>query len=145
MPAYGDLMASLRSQRWLAVLTYSGLRLLLLLAVWLLIGLVTPLRGLTSVVVALLVSGGISLFVLNRQRASMSAVVSSFFGRINERIDAAARAEDFDEPVADPIEEPPAASRTQPETQPESQSQPVDEQDQPGVLQNDDQSGPHRT
>ena len=70
------------------------MRLGLLFAVWLLLQLVTPLRGLWAVVVAILVSGAISLFLLQRQRAAMSAVVGGFFGRINARIDQASRAED---------------------------------------------------
>lgn len=70
------------------------MRLGLLLAVWLLVQLVTPLRGLWAVVVAVLVSGVISWFLLQRQRAAMSAVVGGFFGRINARIDQASRAED---------------------------------------------------
>ena len=70
------------------------MRLGLLFAVWLLLQLVTPLRGLWAVVAAVLVSGAISLFLLQRQRAAMSAVVGGFFGRINARIDQASRAED---------------------------------------------------
>ncbi len=133
----------------MAVLIYTGLRLLLLLAVWLLIELVTPLRGLTSVVVALLASGVISLFLLNRQRASMSVVVGSFFRGINERIDAAARAEDVDddEPELGVMESgdlvPVAVESAETDAEPEGDA--VDEQDEPGALEHDDQVRADRT
>lgn len=77
-----------------SIAVYSVMRLGLLFAVWLVLQLATPLRGLWAVVVAVLVSGAISLFLLQRQRAAMSAVVGGFFGRINARIDQASRAED---------------------------------------------------
>ena len=124
-------MASTQGRRLLAVLTYTGLRLLLLLAVWILIELVTPLRGVVSVVVALLVSGVISLFLLNRQRASMSVVVGSFFRGINERIEAAARAEDVDDPdeqtddQTDDQPDDPASVRRSAEADAEPEPEPV--------------------
>ena len=79
------------------------MRVGLFVGVWLLLQLLTPLRGLWAVAVAILMSGLISLFLLNRQRAAMSSVVGGFFGRINARIDAASQAEDdWDEqPEAD--------------------------------------------
>ncbi len=133
----------------MAVLIYTGLRLLLLLAVWLLIELVTPLRGLTSVVVALLASGVISLFLLNRQRASMSVVVGSFFRGINERIDAAARAEDVDDDAPEPgvVEAGDLAvvAVESAETDAEPEGDAVDEQDEPGALEHDDQGRADRT
>jgi hypothetical protein len=55
------------------------------------------LRSYLLVVVALLVSGAVSLVLLNRQRDAMSSAVAGTFRRINDRIDASARAED-DEP-----------------------------------------------
>ena len=67
------------------------------IAVWLLLQLLTPLRGLWALVLAVLVSGAISFFLLNRQRDAMSGVVAGFFGRINDRIDASTRAEDCDD------------------------------------------------
>lgn len=79
------------------VLIYTFLRILLFVATWMLLELLTPLRGIWSLVVALLISGVISFFVLNHQRRAMSQVVAGFFGRINERIDASARAEDVDD------------------------------------------------
>lgn len=82
--------------RWIAVLAYTALRLLIFAGVWALLSLVTPLRGLWSISLAILVSGAISIFALNRQRDEVSAGVSGFFTRINERIDASTRAEDDD-------------------------------------------------
>lgn len=70
------------------------MRVGLFLGVWLLLQLLTPLRGLWAVALAIVTSGLISLFLLNRQRAAMSSVVGGFFGRINARIDAASQAED---------------------------------------------------
>jgi hypothetical protein len=136
-------MASTQGRRLLAVLTYSGLRLLLLLAVWILIELVTPLRGVVSVVVALLVSGVISLFLLNRQRASMSVVVGSFFRGINERIEAAARAEDVDYPDEQPDD--PASVRRSAETDAEPEPEAVQQEHQAGSLEHDDQGRTDRT
>jgi len=127
-------MASAQARRWLAVLTYTGLRVLLLVAVWLILQLVTPLRGWLSVAVALVISGLVSLFLLNRQRASMGLVVSSFFGGINARIDAATRAED------DYLDVEVLA-----ESEPSTQREAVDQEHQAGSLENDDQSGTNRT
>jgi len=76
------------------VLVYTLMRVGLFLAVWLLLQLITPLRGLWALFVAVIVSGVLSAFVLNRQRTAMGEVVGGFFGRINARIDAASRAED---------------------------------------------------
>lgn len=126
-------MASAQARRWLAVLTYTGLRVLLLLAVWLILQLFTSLRGWLSVAVALVISGLVSVFLLNRQRASMGLVVSSFFGGINARIDAATRAEDDDLEV-----------EVLAESEPSAQREAVDQEHQAGSLENDDQSGTNR-
>lgn len=80
-----------------AIVVYTAMRVGLFLAVWLLLQLLTPLRGLWAAVLAIVVSGLISLLVLNRQRSAMGGVVGGFFRGINERIDAASRAEDFDD------------------------------------------------
>lgn len=73
---------------------YTGLRLLLLVAVWLTLQLVTPLRGLIAVAIAFAVSGIIGFFLLDRPRNEASASLSRVFGRINARIEAGNRAED---------------------------------------------------
>lgn len=77
-----------------SVAVYTAMRVGLFLGVWLLLQLLTPIRGLWAAVVAIVVSGLISLVVLNRQRTAMGSVVGGFFGRINARIDAASQAED---------------------------------------------------
>ncbi len=80
-----------------AAVWYTLLRLAMLIAVWFMFQLLTPLRGIWAVVAALLVSGAISLLVLNKQRDAVSIGVANFFGRINDRIEASKSAEDFDE------------------------------------------------
>lgn len=77
-----------------SIAIYTVMRVGLFVGVWLLLQLITPLRGLWALVGAVVISGLISLFLLDRQRAAMSAVVGGFFGGINARIDAASRAED---------------------------------------------------
>ena len=84
------------------MLAYTALRILIFAAVWALISLVSPLRGLWSVSLAILISGAISIFALNRQRDEVSVGVSGFFGRLNARIDASTRAEDDDSNEAEP-------------------------------------------
>lgn len=79
---------------WRAFLLYTGLRVALLAVTWWLVQLTTPLRGLLALAVALLVSGLISVFVLDRQRERLSVGVAGFFSRLNARIDASTRAED---------------------------------------------------
>jgi Protein of unknown function (DUF4229) len=102
-PAYGIPVASPGSSKALAVAVYTVLRIALFAAVWLTIELLTPISGLLAIIAALLVSGAISLLVLDRQRGRAASVAAGFFGRINERIEASARAEDVDdEPVAAP-------------------------------------------
>ncbi len=117
-------MSEDRRPQWVSVLVYSLLRLVLLLAVWGLIAWLSPVKGLWALALALLVSGAISLFALNRQRDEMSVGVASFFGRINARIDAAARAED-------PVPSQPG------ETGPDDDA--VDEEQEPGRLQRGDE------
>jgi hypothetical protein len=77
---------------------YTGLRLALLAAVWLLIQVVTPMRGLLAIAVALVISGIVSFVVLDRPRDQASAGLSGVFGRINDRIERSTTAEDWDEP-----------------------------------------------
>ena len=65
---------------------YTGLRLALLAAVWLVVQLVTPWRGLLAIAVALAVSGVIGFFVLDRTRDDASVAVWRVFRRIDDRI-----------------------------------------------------------
>jgi len=51
-----------------------------------------------ALALAIVISGAISLLLLNRQRDALSSGVARFFRRINERIDASTRAEDVDDP-----------------------------------------------
>lgn len=79
---------------------YTGLRLAVLAGVWLLIQVVTPMRGLLAIAVALVISGAISFIVLDRPRDRASAGLSGVFRRIDERIERSKVAEDVDD---DPV------------------------------------------
>lgn len=103
------------------------MRVGLFLGVWLLLQLLTPLRGLWAAALAIIASGLISLFLLNRQRAAMSSVVGGFFGRINARIDAASQAEDHWDEHAD------------------GHSHGVDDDQMPGADEGRDEAGSSRT
>lgn len=110
-------------------MVYTVLRVAVFGAVWALLWLLTPLDALWSAVVALLVSGAISLVLLDRQRGRVGAAAGGFFARMNERIDAATRAEDIDDPVADAY---PVASG---QREQKSEEQAVGQQEQPGGLE----------
>lgn len=79
--------------RVLAFLRYSGLRIALLVAVG---GLAyaVGMRGLLLLLVAFLGSGLLSVFVLRGSRDQLGSNVGGVFQRMNDRIDAATRAED---------------------------------------------------
>ena len=110
---------------------YSGLRLLLWLAVWAILQFLTPVKGVLALVMALLISGAISIVVLDRQRDAMSEGVGAFFGRINDRIERSEAAEDYWEEPGD------SAPGEQ-----ASGEQAVDEHEDPSHLQHGDE---HRT
>ncbi len=79
----------------LAFIRYSTLRLAILLAV----GFVAYLFGLRTVMLAavsFIVSGVLSLVLLNRQRDALGQSVGGLFSRINARIDENSRKEDED-------------------------------------------------
>jgi hypothetical protein len=80
----------------MAVLVYTLLRAALFAVIWVLVEFLTPIHGLWAAVSALLISGAISVVVLDRPRNRVGLAAGGFFGRINERIDASARAEDDD-------------------------------------------------
>jgi hypothetical protein len=84
----------------MAVLVYTLLRAALFGVIWVLFEFLTPIHGLWAAVSALLISGAISVVVLDRPRNKVGLAAGGFFGRINERIDASARAEDDDEDAA---------------------------------------------
>ncbi len=110
---------------------YTGLRILLWLAVWAILQFLTPLKGALALIISLLLSGAISIVVLDRQRDAMSEGVGAFFGRINDRIEKSAAAEDYW----------PEPEHSAPGEQASSE-QAVDEHDDAGHLQNGDE---HRT
>lgn len=74
---------------------YSLMRLVLLLGVGF-IGYLLGLRELYLLLIAFLVSGVLSLFLLDRQRDVLGQKVGGIFTRINRRIEESARAEDLD-------------------------------------------------
>lgn len=86
-------MSRTDSKAWSWVV-YTLLRVAIFLAFWLPLQLLTPLRGLLAIVAALLMSGAVSLIVLDRQRGRVGLATASFFRRMNDRIEASARAED---------------------------------------------------
>lgn len=115
-----------------AVLRYTLLRAALFVVIWLVIDLVTPLSTLWSAAAAILISGAISLVVLDRQRSDAGRVVGGFFSRLNARIDASTRREDDDEAALGQGEQP-------------AQGDAVGEQEEPGLLQDGNERGPAST
>lgn len=90
------------TSRSLAFLAYTLLRVLIFAAVWLLLLWLTPLEGVYAIVMAILISGVISIPLLSHQRDAVSVGIAGFFRRMNERIDASARAEDDADESTDP-------------------------------------------
>ncbi|MCF8527769.1 MAG: DUF4229 domain-containing protein [Candidatus Nanopelagicales bacterium] len=91
-------MSSTRPATVRALAVYTVLRVALFAVVWGVIWFLTPLDAVWSAVAAILISGAISLVLLDRQRGRVGAAAGGFFSRLNARIDAASRAEDVDEP-----------------------------------------------
>lgn len=79
------------------IAVYTALRVALLAAVWLLIQVVTPMRGLLALAVALVISGAISFILLDRSRDRASVGLSRVFRGIDERIERSKVAEDVDD------------------------------------------------
>jgi len=84
-----------------AILIYTSLRVGLFALIWVIVDLLTPVHGVAAAIVAVLISGALSIVVLDRQRGAVGEVAAGFFGRINSRIEASARAEDGDD-LAEP-------------------------------------------
>lgn len=61
------------------------------------IGYLFGLRGPLLIILGFLGSGLISLVLLNNQRSQLGGRISGYFSRINQKIDANTRKEDFDE------------------------------------------------
>jgi len=114
---------------------YTTLRVALLLAVWLLVQLVTPLRGLIAIAVAVVISGVLSFVVLDRPRDQASHGLSRLFRNIDDRIERSRTAEDVDD-------EPAPAASGQADAQAEQQS--VGEHDESGPLQDGDEGATRR-
>lgn len=121
-----------------AFLIYTGLRLLLLIAV---MGLLYSLgmRGFLLLVVGFVVSGMMSYILLRVPREAMAQKVGGVFGRINNRIENAAQAEDeaqakdeedvvdvttHDSETSDPSDTSPEASDSETSEDAESSSNP---------------------
>lgn len=68
-----------------------------LLAVTLGIGYLFGLRGPMLIILGFLVSGLISLVLLNSQRSQLGGRISGYFSGINQRLDANTRKEDLDD------------------------------------------------
>jgi hypothetical protein len=120
-------MRSPRASKVAAIAVYTGLRIGLFLLVWLTIELLTPISGVWALVAALLISGALSIVLLDRQRGRMAVVADGFFKGINERIEASTRAEDVDEPMED--------VDSGEESEQAAEGQAVDEQHDAGLLQ----------
>ena len=98
--AYRRSVTSPGGSKALAIAVYTILRIALFAAVWLTFELLTPISGVWAIVAAILISGAISIVVLDRQRDRVGAIAAGFFRGINERIEASARAEDIDDEPA---------------------------------------------
>ena len=111
-----------------AVFIYTLLRVLLFAAVWALVELLTPIHGPWAAAAALLMSGAISVVVLDRQRGKVGRAAGGFFGRLNERIESSAHAEDAALDAAE-LEQ----------RQQDAQRESVDQQQGPGALEGGDE------
>ena len=78
----------------LTIIVYTALRIGLFAILWFAIAKLTPLSTLFSAVAAILISGALSVVLLDRQRGAMAQSVGGFFERINNRIERSASAED---------------------------------------------------
>lgn len=113
---------------------YTVYRVLFFLLAWLLIQVTTPIRGIWAIALAIVVSAVFSILLLGRQRDAMSGSMFGFFRRINERIDAAAAKEDYDDPVI-VKEENLTLDRNVVETQTHAESNSIEQQENPGRLE----------
>ncbi len=111
----------------IAWVSYTTIRLALVVVVWFVIQLLTSVRGLLAIALALLISAIFSIIFLGKQRDAMSESMFGFFRRLNERIDAAAAKEDYLD------------------TEPETQNDAVDQQQIPGGFEDGDQGRPSGT
>jgi hypothetical protein len=110
-----------------AWLSYTTIRLALVVLVWLALQFFTPIRGLLAIALALLISALFSILFLSKQRDAMSESMFGFFRRLNDRIDASAAKEDYLE------------------AEPQAQHDAVDQQENPGGFEDGDQGRPSGT
>jgi hypothetical protein len=68
-----------------------------LLAITLGLGYLFGLRGPLLIILGFLSSGLLSLVLLNNQRSQLGGRISGYFTRVNQKLDANTRKEDFDE------------------------------------------------
>lgn len=68
-----------------------------LLALTLGLGYLFGLRGPVLIILGFLGSGILSLILLNNQRSQLGGRVSGYFARINQKLDANTRKEDFED------------------------------------------------
>ena len=92
-PTYGWRVPAEKTN-WIAFAAYTLLRVGLFVIAWGLLVWLTPLTGVFAAVLAILISSIVSIPLLSHQRDAFSVGVAGFFKRMNERIDASARAED---------------------------------------------------
>ncbi len=126
------------------LIVYTGLRVALFLAAWLIVQLVTPWRGLLAIAVAIVVSGVVGFFLLDRSRDKASASVWGIFRRINERIERNALEEDalVDAAAVDrgrDAERGPELEVLSTEGKPDTEQQAVGSGEQPGHGQHRDE------
>lgn len=126
------------------LIVYTGLRVALFLAAWLIVQLVTPWRGLLAIAVAIVVSGVVGFFLLDRSRDKASASVWGIFRRINERIERNALEEDalVDAAAVDrgrDAERGPELEVPSTEGKPDTEQQAVGSGEQPGHGQHRDE------
>jgi hypothetical protein len=110
-----------------AWVSYTTIRLALVVLVWLALQFFTPIRGLLAIALALLISALFSILFLSKQRDAMSESMFGFFRRLNERIDASAAKEDYLD------------------AEPQAQHDAVDQQENPGGFEDGDQGRPAGT
>lgn len=93
-------MGGVRGSTVLSIAVYTILRLALFGVLWFAVAMLTPLSPLWSAVAAVLISGALSVVLLDRQRGAMAQSVGGFFERINSRIERSASAEDAADDLA---------------------------------------------
>lgn len=101
---------------------------------WFVFQLFTPIRGLLAIALALLISALFSILFLNKQRDAMSESMFGFFRRLNERIDASAAKEDYED-----------QDELNLDSESQTQHEAVDQQKDPGGLEDGDQGRPSGT